>query len=94
MTRQPSCPSCDAVLVSKPAGTPLRCRGCNWRLITLEEWLRLTPFQQGYEHYMQAAWPTSPLVNAKNHYAEGTPEWEAFCRGEQCAVNEAQDSEE
>lgn len=93
MTARRHCPACGAVLVSDPPGAPLSCRGCDWRLITLEEWRGLSPFEQGYACYMQAAWPTSPLAE-ENHYAEGTPEWAEFCRGEECGMLEAQDGEE
>jgi hypothetical protein len=95
MTRQSYCPSCGAGLVSEPIGAPLGCKNCRWYLIGLAEWKQqLSPFEQGYTLYMQAAWPTSELAGEKNPYAEGTPEWREFCHGERRAVTEAQDGEE
>jgi DNA-directed RNA polymerase subunit RPC12/RpoP len=65
------CPACGAGLVSEPIGAPLRCKHCGWRLVTLEAWRRLSPFQQGWTLYMQGSWPTSELAQEKNPYAEG-----------------------
>lgn len=90
----PHCPACGAGLVSEPAGAPLSCRGCDWRLIMLSEWRMLKPFHQGFALYMQASWPTSPLAKEKNPYVEGTLKWTAFRQGEQRAMLEAQDGEE
>ncbi len=88
------CPMCGASLVSTLIRAPLRCQRCGWRLVTLEEWRKLTPFRQGYILYMQGTWPTSELAGARNPHAEGTPERTAFRQGEQCAVLDAQDGEE
>jgi len=90
------CPSCSTRLVADPAGTPLRCPRpiCGWRLLTLEEWRKLTPFRKGYAHYMQADWPTSELKGEKNPYKEGSDDWGAFRQGEQHAVSDVQDGEE
>lgn len=90
------CPTCGARAASDSAGTPLRCSrsGCDWRLITLEEWRGLPPAQQGYALYMQGAWPTSEIAAEKNPYVEDSAEWSAFQQGEQRAVLEAQDGEE
>ena len=88
------CPACSAGLVSDPVGTSLRCTHCNWRLITLAEWKKLPPFDQGYALYMQSSWPTSELAKAKNPYAEDSPKWIAFREGEQRATKSAQDGEE
>jgi hypothetical protein len=90
----PPCPVCRGSLVSEPIGTPLHCTRCRWHLITLEIWKQLPPLQQGYAMYMQSAWPTSPLAEVTNPYAEGTPAWRAFQQGEQRGEQEAQDSEE
>jgi DNA-directed RNA polymerase subunit RPC12/RpoP len=88
------CPSCGAGLVAEPIGTSLRCKNCNWRLITRAEWQTLPPFRQGYAMYMQASWPTSELADVKNPYAKDSSEWTAFRQGEQRAVLDAQDGEE
>ena len=94
MTKTPTCPACGAPLVSEPAGTPLRCTRCGWRLITLTEWQTLPPFRQGYAHYMQADWQTSDLRDEKNPHAKDSPEWTAFRQGEQRAMLDVQDGEE
>jgi ribosomal protein S27AE len=88
------CPSCGAGLVSKPPGMRLRCEHCGWHLVTLREWRKLSPFQQGYTLYAQESWPRSELAGKKNPHAEGSPAWTAFRQGEQRAVQDAQDSEE
>jgi hypothetical protein len=83
-------PKCAARLV----GVPLRCTRCKWHLVTVDEWRELSPFEQGYTHYMQASWPTSPLKAMKNHYASGSTAWKAFQDGAHRAALEAQDGEE
>lgn len=88
------CPACGAGLVSEPVGASLRCKSCGWRLVTLETWRRLSPFNQGYMLYAQEAWPTSEIAKEKNPYVEGTPAWAAFREGERRAVLDAQDGEE
>jgi hypothetical protein len=88
------CPKCGAGLVSEPIGAPLRCKHCQWHLVSIAEWKALPPFDQGYLLYMQGEWPTSALVQEKNPYAEGTAQWEKFCEGERRAMMSAQDSEE
>ena len=88
------CPSCGAGLVAEPIGTSLKCKHCGWHLISLEAWRKLSPYDKGYLLYMQSSWPTSELVSAKNPYPSGTPDYQDFCRGEQCAVQSAQDGEE
>lgn len=88
------CPSCGGVLLDDPPGSSLRCPTCPWRLISREEWLQLSPLQQGYALYMQAAWPTSELAGATNPYPEGSKKWKAFQQGELRAALAAQDGEE
>jgi hypothetical protein len=88
------CPSCGALLVSKPVGAPLRCARCDRRLILRAEWQKLAPFRQGYVFYMQAEWPTSELRGEQNPHARNTSAWEEFCRGEYCAMLDVQDGEE
>ena len=88
------CPPCGAALVSEPAGTSLRCTRCGWRLISRDEWLKLSPFEQGHAYYYQASWPTSELTGEKNPHAKDSPEWTAFREGEQRAMLDVQDGEE
>jgi len=88
------CPACGAALVSEPIGAPLHCKSCIWHLITLAEWRALPPFRQGYMLYMQGAWPTSELAQAKNPYQEGTSNWTEFRNGEGRAMRDVQDGEE
>lgn len=88
------CPSCGAALVSEPVAAPLHCARCDWRLISRDEWRKLSPYRQGYVLYMQAEWPTSELTGEQNPHARSTPAWEEFCRGEYCAMLDAQDGEE
>lgn len=92
--KSPCCPSCNATLISEPAGAPLRCTRCSWRLISLGEWKTLPEFSQGYTLYMQGSWPTSELKDAKNPYAKGSPEWIGFRQGEQQATLDAQDGDD
>lgn len=94
MTTRNYCPSCGAGLVSEPIGAPFRCKHCGWHLITRQAWEKLSPYGQGYALYMQAAWPTSELADAKNPYAEGTSEHTEFCHGQRRAMLDAQDGEE
>jgi len=63
-------------------------------LITLAEWKQLPPFDQGFLHYLQEAWPTSELKGEKNPYAKDSPEWSAFRQGAQRAMLDVQDGEE
>jgi hypothetical protein len=88
------CPKCGAALVSEPIGSPYRCKHCDWHLVTIAEWRKLSAFQQGYVHYMQASWPTSELAAAGNHYGAGTAPWHDFREGARRAVLDAQDGEE
>ena len=94
MTESYHCPSCGGALVSVPAGTPLRCTRCTWRLISRNAWKKLPPARQGYLLYMQSSWPTSELAEEKNPYAKDSAAWTAFRQGEQQAVQDAQDGEE
>lgn len=88
------CPACGGGLVSEPIGAPLRCTRCTWHLITLAEWKKMPPYDQGYLMYMQSSWPTSELAEAKNTYAEGSAELFTFREGEHRATMSAQDGEE
>lgn len=90
MTRQLHCPVCAAGLAPD---VPLQCV-CGWHLITLAEWQKMKPFEQGYVHYMQSAWPTSELASADNPHAAGTKACAEFKRGEERAMLSAQDGEE
>jgi hypothetical protein len=64
------------------------------RLLTLAEYQRLTPRQQGYVQYAQGAWPGSELCDLSNPYSLGTKEYEEWVIGQQVACEQAQDSEE
>lgn len=86
-----SCPACrDSITIA----APIRCARCGWNLVTLAKWKKLSPLRQGWVLYMEADWPTSELAGQRNPYAEGTPKWAEFCRGEMLAVRSAQDGEE
>jgi hypothetical protein len=76
---------------------PHKCKTCDCgkRHITLKEFNELSPYQQGYFSYMQAAHSGSELRDRQaNTYLKGTQKWEQFQNGQQAAVLEAQDSEE
>lgn len=64
------------------------------KLVTLAEWRKLQPREQGYVLYMQANWPGSELAGQTCPYRAGSPEHEQWRRGEHAAVLVAQDSEE
>ena len=64
------------------------------KLITLAEYHSFSPFEQGYALYMQAELPNSPLKGLTNPYAEGTPEFDDWKRGEFRAMLNVQDGEE
>lgn len=64
------------------------------RLVTLHEWLNLSPDSQGYVWYMQAEHQGSQLKNKRNPYKPGTAAYDQFEKGVQRGVLEAQDSEE
>ena len=61
------------------------------KLITREEYNKLSPEQQGYVHYMQAAQPGSQLKGLKNPYAAGTSHHTAWKQGQAEAVQQVQD---
>jgi len=88
------CPPCGAALVSSRSRAPLHCTRCDWRLLSRDEWRKLSPFCQGYVFYMQAEWPTSELRGEQNPHARDTSAWEEFGRGEQSAMLDVQDGEE
>ena len=94
MTARHYCPGCGAGLVSEPIGAPLRCKHCDWHLVSRAKWQTLTPRQQGYVLYAQGDWPTSELTDLKNPYDKGTAAWEEFREGEAYGARVAQDSEE
>lgn len=88
------CPACGAGLVSEPIGAPLRCKHCDWHLVTLAEWQQLPPHDQGYLLYAQGSWPTSELTSVKNPHEAGSAAWKAFREGARRATLNAQDGEE
>ena len=57
--------------------------------VTADEFRLMTPEQQGYVTYMQAAWNRA-LID-KCPYKSGTPEYIQFVMGEQKAILEVQD---
>lgn len=64
------------------------------KLLTLAEYDALTPYEQGYVHYFQAAWPDSPIPkpgNTGTPYAEGTKEAEQFREGNYVAYGESEE---
>lgn len=64
------------------------------KLLTLVEYNALTPFQQGYIHYMQAGWPKSELKGLSNPYVLDTPEYKKWNEGQTRACLDVQDGEE
>lgn len=94
VTTRHYCPSCGAGLVSEPIGAPFKCKHCSWHLVSLAEWKKMSPFEQGALLYAQSSWPTSELARVKNPYTEGSPKWKKFKEGEQRAMLNAQDGEE
>ena len=65
------------------------------QLTTFEEYCRMSPKQQGYVAYMEAAWPGSELKgHDDNPYSAGSKESAEWKHGQALAVQEAQDSEE
>ena len=62
------------------------------RLVTLTEFLKLSPRSQGYVSYMQSELPGSPLKgHDKNPYLKDSANWVAFNDGQTAAVLEVQD---
>ncbi len=64
------------------------------KLITKEQWNRLSPKSQGYVYYLQADIPGSELKDVTNPYFAHTKQYRDFCEGERVAVLEVQDGEE
>ena len=64
------------------------------KLVTMAEFEKMKPKQQGFVLYMQQAWPGSELRDIRNPYKKGTPENDEFLAGELRGVLAAQDSEE
>jgi hypothetical protein len=63
-------------------------------LLTKAAYDALSPWRQGYMHYMQEAQPGSMLAGTGNPYAAGTREHESWNEGQMQACLVAQDSEE
>lgn len=63
------------------------------KLTTAEEYGKMPPLQQGYVHYMQAAWPGSELAELSNPYPVSTPAYEEWLNGQQRAILEVIDME-
>ena len=64
------------------------------KLVTKEQWSKMSPKTQGYLVYMQANLPSSELAGLTNPYFGHTKAYRDFCEGEREAVLEAQDGEE
>lgn len=62
-------------------------------LVTAVEYGKMPPMQQGYVHYMQAAWPGSELAELINPYPVSTPQHEEWLNGQQRAILEVMDME-
>ncbi len=62
------------------------------RTVSKEEYFNLTPHNQGYVCYMQAAW--NKEIENKNPYIEGTRERRLWNEGNFLAMLEVQDEEE
>jgi len=67
--------------------------GCGKHHVTKAEYDKLTPRQQGYVVYMQAAHPHSELKHVENHYPLYSKQWKEYEEGAVKACLEAQDSE-
>lgn len=65
----------------------------NPALMTLEEWKALPFEQQGYVHYMQSAWPGSPLPKTCP-YEVGSMARKRFEKGEFKGILAAQECDD
>ena len=72
----------------------MKCKCCNLDMYSMEEYKRLTPVQQGYVIYMQAAHDGSPLRDVVNDYPKDSEEFKQWCRGSMLAVQHVVDGEE
>lgn len=63
------------------------------QLPTRADWDAASPRMKGYMSYTFSAWPGSEIP-ARCPFTVGTPEYEQWCRGQDVAVQDAQDSEE
>jgi hypothetical protein len=64
------------------------------KLVTREQWDKMSPRSQGYVLYTQGGVNGSELWNASCPYPKGSKEYKDFSEGERIAVLDAQDSEE
>jgi len=64
------------------------------KLVTKEQWDRMSPKVQGYVLYIQASLPGSELKDMTNPYPEWMKAHRDFCEGEREAMLEVQDGEE
>lgn len=62
-------------------------------LLTLAEYDALTPWEQGYVHFYQAAWPDSPIPR-EDPYVEWTTQAKEFKRGNLAAMNDKRRKEQ
>ena len=63
------------------------------QFVSLEDFELLTPYEQGYVVYMEAAWDESPLEDVCP-YTNSDPRKLEFIRGQIAAMLVAQDSED
>lgn len=63
-------------------------------LVTLEKYKTLTPFEQGFVHYMEAALPGSELKELQNPYEVLSDNFTDWNRGNFKAMIDVQDGEE
>lgn len=64
------------------------------KLLTKEQWDRLTPRAQGFSAYIQGGLPGSELRDVTCPYAAGTQAAKDYAAGEFTAMLDAQDGEE
>lgn len=64
------------------------------KMMTKEQWDRMSPKSQGYVLYLQEKLPGSELKGVTNPYFAHTKQHKDFCDGELQAVLEVQDGEE
>jgi hypothetical protein len=64
------------------------------KLLTKDQYDKLTPRKQGYVHYVQEAQQGSELRGLTNPYAEGTKQHKEWDEGQMAAVLDVQDEED
>lgn len=64
------------------------------KLVTKQQWDKMSPTMQGYTNYLQGELPGSELKGLTNPYFSNSQESCAFEDGEREAILEVQDGEE